>query len=138
LGMLSGERFDCCVVDLRLPGMTGLELLEQIQSDEALHDLPVVVFTGKELTSEEEDRLKRLAKSVVLKDVQSPERLFDETALFLHRVATHLPEAKRHMLERLHGSNEVLRRRKLLVVDDDIRNILAKRKSTLLTSSHVS
>jgi CheY-like chemotaxis protein len=84
-----------------------------------------VVFTGKELSAEEEARLRSVAKSIVLKDVQSPERLFDETALFLHRVVSDLPEAKRHMLERLHGSNEVLRHRKVLVVDDDVRNIFA-------------
>ena len=105
--------------------MTGFELLDKLQKDESLSDLPVVVFTGKELTREEEERLKVVAKSVVLKDVQSPERLFDETALFLHRVVADLPEAKQQMLERLHGSNEVLRRRKVLVVDDDVRNIFA-------------
>ena len=70
-------------------------------------------------------RLRRVAKSIVLKDVQSPERLFDETALFLHRVVADLPEPKRQMLERLHGSNDVLRGRKVLVVDDDARNIFA-------------
>ena len=105
--------------------MTGFELLDKLQEDESLSDLPVVVFTGKELTREEEERLKVVAKSVVLKDVQSPERLFDETALFLHRVVADLPEAKRQMLERLHGSNEVLHHRKVLVVDDDVRNIFA-------------
>jgi CheY-like chemotaxis protein len=87
--------------------------------------VPVVVFTGKELTQDEEMRLRMVAKSIVLKDVQSPERLFDETALFLHRVVTDLPESKRRLLERLHGSNEVLRNRKVLVVDDDARNIFA-------------
>ena len=90
-----------------------------------MRDIPIVVFTGKELTDDEEQRLKTVAKSIVLKDVQSPERLFDETALFLHRVVADLPEPKRHMLERLHGSNEVLRGRKVLVVDDDARNIFA-------------
>jgi CheY-like chemotaxis protein len=105
--------------------MTGFELLEKMQADGALRDLPVVVFTGKELTAEEGSRLKGLAKSVVLKDVQSPERLFDETALFLHRVVDDLPQAKRDMLDRLHRSNEVLRNRRVLVVDDDIRNIFA-------------
>src|SRR5438132_402696 len=125
LDLLSKEPFDCCVIDLRLPDMTGFELLDKLQEDECLSDLPVVVFTGKELTREEEERLKVFAKSVVLKDVQSPERLFDETALFLHRVVADLPEAKRQMLERLHGSNEVLRHRKVLVVDDDVRNIFA-------------
>jgi len=87
--------------------------------------VPVVVFTGKELTSEEEAQLKQVAKSVVLKDVQSPERLLDETALFLHRVVTDLPAAKQQMLERLHRSNEMLRNRQVLVVDDDARNIFA-------------
>jgi CheY-like chemotaxis protein len=117
--------FDCCVVDLRLPDMSGFELLERMQSDASLRDLPVVVFTGKELSTEEEARLKVVAKSVVLKDVQSPERLFDETALFLHRVVSDLPDPKRQMLERLHGSNEVLKGQKVLVVDDDARNIFA-------------
>jgi len=123
---LLGERsFDCCVVDLRLPDTSDFELLERMQSDAALRDLPVVVLTGKDLSGEEEARLKLVAKSVVLKDVQSPERLFDETALFLHRVVADLPEQKRHMLERLHGSNDVLRQRKVLVVDDDVRNVFA-------------
>jgi CheY-like chemotaxis protein len=84
-----------------------------------------VVFTGKELTPEEESQLKTVAKSVVLKDVQSPERLFDETALFLHRVVADLPKAKQQLLERLHNSNEALHNRKVLVVDDDARNIFA-------------
>ena len=88
----ASDAFDCCVVDLRLPDMSGFELLERMQADAALRDVPVVVFTGKELSSEEEARLKPVAKSVVLKDVQSPERLFDETALFLHRVVADLPE----------------------------------------------
>jgi len=82
--------------------------------------VPIVVFTGKELSIEEK-RLKTVAKSIVLKDVQSPERLLDETALFLHRLVTDLPERKQKMLERLHSSNEVLRGRKVLVVDDDVR-----------------
>ena len=113
------------MLDLRLPDMSGFELLEKIQAEPALHDVPVVVFTGKELSPEEEARLKAMAKSIVLKDVQSPERLLDETALFLHRVVADLPVEKQKMLERLHGSNEILRGRKVLVVDDDARNIFA-------------
>jgi CheY-like chemotaxis protein len=125
LQLLKDSQFDCCVVDLRLPDMTGFQLLETVQGDPALRDVPIVVFTGKELTSEEEARLKVVAKSVVVKDVQSPERLFDETALFLHRVVSELPQAKRDLIDRLHGSNDVLRHRKVLVVDDDVRNIFA-------------
>ena len=113
------------MLDLRLPDMTGFELLDQIKADEAMSHVPIVVFTGKDLSADEERRLKALAKSVVLKDVQSPERLLDETALFLHRVVADLPPAKQQMLARLHSSNEALRGRKVLVVDDDARNIFA-------------
>jgi CheY-like chemotaxis protein len=125
LEALLDHSFDCVVLDLRLPDMTGFELLEKVHANPALMDVPVVVFTGKELTAEEQARLKAMAKSIVLKDVQSPERLLDETALFLHRVITDLPLEKQSMLERLHASNEVLRGRKVLVVDDDARNIFA-------------
>jgi CheY-like chemotaxis protein/signal transduction histidine kinase len=125
LAALLDRPFDCVVLDLRLPDMTGFELLDQLQAEARLRDLPVVVFTGKDLTSEEEAQLRSAAKNIVLKDVQSPERLFDETALFLHRVVADLPEAKQKMLERLHTSNEALKQRKVLVVDDDVRNIFA-------------
>ncbi|MDO8553082.1 MAG: response regulator, partial [bacterium] len=88
------KSFDCMVLDLRLPDMSGFELLEKVHAEPALADMPVVVFTGKELDAEEQARLKAMAKSIVLKDVQSPERLLDETALFLHRVITDLPAEK--------------------------------------------
>ncbi|MGH7977993.1 MAG: response regulator, partial [Limisphaerales bacterium] len=123
--MLMDNQFDCCVLDLRLPDMTGFSLLEKMQAEPALREVPVVVFTGKELDPQEEKQLRTLAKSIVLKDVQSLDRLFDETALFLHRVVANLPEPKRQMLARLHNSNESLRGRKALVVDDDARNIFA-------------
>jgi len=119
------EPFDCVVLDLRLPDMTGFDLLQKLQEESALAEIPVVVFTGKDLSTDEELRLRAMAKSIVLKDVQSPERLLDETALFLHRVVTDLPAEKQAMLERLHGSTEVLSHRKVLVVDDDARNIFA-------------
>jgi CheY-like chemotaxis protein len=125
LRVLRGNSFDCCVVDLRLPDMSGFELLERLQAEQELRDIPIVVFTGKELTPQEDARLRTVAKSIVLKDVQSPERLLDETSLFLHRVISDLPDAKRRMIERLHGSTEALRGHRVLVVDDDARNIFA-------------
>ncbi|MDB5869514.1 MAG: putative Signal transduction histidine kinase, partial [Polaromonas sp.] len=125
LAELHNKLFDCVVLDLRLPDMSGFELLERLQQEPALSTVPVVVFTGKELSRDEQAQLKSMAKSIVLKDVQSPERLLDETALFLHRVVTALPANKQAMLERLHNSAEVLRGRKVLVVDDDARNIFA-------------
>ena len=125
LSVMLDRPFDCVVLDLRLPDMSGFDLLERIHAEPGLAQTPVVVFTGKELEPEEQIRLKRMAKSIVLKDVRSPERLLDETALFLHRVVTELPVEKQAMLERLHHSKEVLRNRKVLVVDDDARNIFA-------------
>ena len=125
LDALNREMFDCVVLDLRLPDMTGFEFLDKVHRDPRLDGLPVVVFTGKDLSEAEEAKLRVMAKSIVLKDVQSPERLLDETALFLHRVVTDLPIEKQKMLDRLHGSNEVLHGRRVLVVDDDARNIFA-------------
>ena len=125
LAALREQHFDCVVLDLRLPDMSGFDLLDKMQAELNLADVPVVVFTGKDLSREERARLKSMAKCIVLKDVQSPERLLDETALFLHRVVTELPQQKQAMLERLHSSSEVLRGRKVLVVDDDARNIFA-------------
>jgi CheY-like chemotaxis protein len=125
LDALVERAFDCVVVDLRLPDVTGFELLERLRAREGMLDVPIVVFTGKELSEAEELKLQTFAKSIVLKDVRSPERLFDETALFLHRVMSQLPEAKRNLIDRLHSSNDILRGRKVLVVDDDARNIFA-------------
>ena len=125
LTALSEEPFDCVVLDLRLPDMSGFEVLERLRDDAALTDVPVVVFTGKELSPEEDARLHTLARSVVVKGVESPERLLDETALFLHRVVADLPPEKQQMLERLHRSDNDLVGRKVLVVDDDVRNNFA-------------
>jgi CheY-like chemotaxis protein len=105
--------------------MSGFEVLENIRDDASLADIPVVVFTGRELTPEEDAQLHTIARSVVVKGVESPERLLDETALFLHRLVADLPKEKRRMLERLHSSDEDLIGRTVLLVDDDARNIFA-------------
>ncbi len=125
LSVLHEQTVDCVVLDLRLPDMSGFELLELIRDDAALADLPVVVFTGRELSPEEDAQLHTMARSVVVKGVESPERLLDETALFLHRVVSDLPAEKQLMLERLHSSDEDLVGKTVLLVDDDARNIFA-------------
>ena len=125
LRLLQESAYDCVVLDLRLPDMTGFEVLEKLRDTPKLKDVPVVVFTGRELTPDEDAQLHTLARSVVLKDVESPERLLDETALFLHRVVADLPASKQQMLDRLHRSDDALAGRKVLVVDDDVRNIFA-------------
>jgi len=125
LAALAEQPCDCVVLDLRLPDMTGFEVLERISEKDGLSDLPVVVFTGRELSAEEDARLHMLARSVVVKGVESPERLLDETSLFLHRVFADLPPEKQQMLDRLHQSDEDLVGKSVLVVDDDVRNIFA-------------
>jgi hypothetical protein len=125
LKALHEEQIDCAVLDLRLPDMSGFELLKIFRDDPALSDLPVVVFTGRELSPEEDVQLHTIARSVLVKGVESPERLLDETALFLHRVIADLPEDKQKMLERLHSSDEDLVGKTTLLVDDDVRNIFA-------------
>jgi HAMP domain-containing protein/CheY-like chemotaxis protein/signal transduction histidine kinase len=116
---------DCVVLDLRLPDMSGFDILERIKIDPSLCDVPVIVFTGRELSPEEDAQLHTMARSVVVKGVESPERLLDETALFLHRVFADMPSDKQRMLERLHSSDENLVAQKVLLVDDDARNIFA-------------
>ncbi|MGA7019425.1 MAG: response regulator, partial [Pseudolabrys sp.] len=125
LAALRRHPADCVVLDLRLPDMSGFEVLEQLGADETLSEVPVVVFTGRELSAEEDARLHTMARSIVVKGVESPERLLDETALFLHRVVTDLPIEKQRMLERLTTSDEDLVSRTVLLVDDDARNIFA-------------
>jgi CheY-like chemotaxis protein len=123
--ILREQTVDCIVLDLRLPDMSGFDFLERIPNDAAMRDIPVVVFTGRELSPEEDARLRTMARSVVVKGVESPERLLDETALFLHRDVTSLPAETQRMLERLHGSDEGLAGKTVLLVDDDARNIFA-------------
>ena len=125
LAALRDRPCDCVVLDLRLPDMSGFEVLERMRADDALTDVPVVVFTGRELSAEEDAQLHTMARSIVVKGVESPERLLNETALFLHRIITDLPAEKQQMLERLNSSDEDLVGRTVLLVDDDARNIFA-------------
>jgi CheY-like chemotaxis protein/signal transduction histidine kinase/HAMP domain-containing protein len=125
LDILRQGACDCVVLDLRLPDMSGFEVLERMRGEAALADVPVVVFTGRELSANEDAQLHTMARSIVVKGVESPERLLDETALFLHRVFSDLPVEKQRMLERLNSSDEDLVGRTVLLVDDDSRNIFA-------------
>ncbi len=116
---------DCVVLDLRLPDISGFDILHEMRNDSHLSDIPVVVFTGRELTPEEDMQLHSMARSIVVKGVESPERLLDETSLFLHRVVTDLPPDMQRMLDRLNSSDEDLAGKTVLLVDDDARNIFA-------------
>ena len=140
LAAISDGSYDCVVLDLKLPDISGFEVLDRLHDIPQSNDLPIVVFTGKELSPEEDSRLHMLARSVVVKGVESPERLLDETALFLHRVVADLPQEKQNMLDRLHRSDDALLGKRVLVVDDDVRNIFAlssvleRRGMTVLTA----
>ncbi|HSJ08251.1 MAG TPA: response regulator, partial [Longimicrobiales bacterium] len=125
LERIAETRFDCMVLDLGLSGMSGFSLLEQIKDHPGAAELPIIVYTGRDLSQAEETQLKRYADTIIVKDVKSPERLLDETALFLHRVEGRLPESKRRMLERLHSSEPTFAGKKVMIVDDDVRNIFS-------------
>jgi HAMP domain-containing protein/signal transduction histidine kinase/CheY-like chemotaxis protein len=127
---LDSGQFDCMVVDLVLPGDDGIQLIEKVraraQETDKLRELPIVVYTGKDLTPEDEEALKKYAQSVILKStVHSPERLLSETALFLHRIESRLPERSKAVLEASRHSDASVAGRKVLVVVDDVRNIFA-------------
>ncbi len=125
LAELEREQFDCMVLDLKLPEMQGFALLETIKKDDRFRDLPVIIYTGKELTRGEETKLRKYAETIIVKDASSPERLLDETSLYLHRVESRLPAEQRKMLEQLHSADAVFQGKKVLLVDDDVRNVFA-------------
>jgi HAMP domain-containing protein/CheY-like chemotaxis protein/GAF domain-containing protein len=125
LEALELQPYDCMVLDLKLPARGGFELLEQIKQDDRFASTPVIVYTGKELTQRETTKLRKLADTIVVKDASSPERLLDETALFLHRVERKLPQEKRRLLEQLHSAEEIFKDKKIVIVDDDVRNVFA-------------
>ncbi|PAX58407.1 response regulator [Brunnivagina elsteri] len=125
LSFLQANQVDCIVLDLGLPDINGFELIEQIKQQPSLIKIPIIVYTGKELSQKEETKLRRLTETIIIKNVRSPERLFDETALFLHRVQANLPQVKQKILESLCTFDPVLADKKILIVDDDVRNIFA-------------
>ncbi len=125
LAALDETHFDCVVLDLKLPDMTGFEMLEKLKNDVRFRDLPVIVYTGTELTRRDETKLRKYAQTIIVKDANSPERLLEETSLHLHRAASQLPVDKRNVIEQLHRADEVFRDKRVLVVDDDVRNVFA-------------
>ncbi|MEW9856203.1 response regulator [Novosphingobium sp. M1R2S20] len=125
LDRLGSETFDCMVLDLNLPDMPGLDLLERLSSDESVGFPPVIVYTGRDLSSQEEMRLRRYSKSIIVKGAKSPERLLDEVTLFLHQVVSDMPAEQQQMLAKSLGRDAALEGRQILVVEDDIRNVYA-------------
>ncbi|MGC2236079.1 MAG: HAMP domain-containing protein [Pyrinomonadaceae bacterium] len=125
LGKLQSEKFDCAIVDLMLPDMEWSELIGKIKQKSGFPELPVIVHTGKDLTKRETSRIKKLAETIIIKDADSLERLVDETALFLHRDVADLNESQKNMMKRVNVTDPRLEGKKVLVVDDDIRNIFA-------------
>jgi CheY-like chemotaxis protein len=135
LQALRATHFDCMVIDLGLPDMSGFDVLEKLKKEFGLHDLPVIVYTAKELSGKEETRLRKLAESIVIKDARSPERLLAETSLFLHRVSAKLSPSKRRILEEESNADPVLAGKKVLIIDDDVRNIFSL--TSLLERHHM-
>ncbi|WP_235425770.1 HAMP domain-containing protein [Cellvibrio mixtus] len=125
LNALSSTHFDCVVLDLTLPDMSGFDVIDSMAKHDAMRDVPVVVYTAKDLSRKEITKLKRVGKTIVVKDARSPERLLNETSLFLHRAHASMPEPQRRMIEAIRDADSGLAGRKVLIVDDDLRNIFA-------------
>jgi len=125
LARLRQTTFDCMVMDLNLPDLSGYQLLEKMAEQEHVAFPPVIVYTGRSLSAEEEQNLRRFSRSIIIKDARSPERLLDEVTLFLHQVETTLPAESQRMLKVARDRETVFEGRRILVVEDDVRNIFA-------------
>ncbi len=125
LAHLKDTTFDCMVVDLNLPDLSGYDLLEKMSQQEDLAFPPVIIYTGRALDREEEQRLRRYSKSIIIKDARSPERLLDEVTLFLHQVEAKLPPEHQQMLKTARDRESALEGRRVLIVEDDVRNVFA-------------
>jgi len=125
LEVLKKEKIDCMVIDLGLPDISGVELIERINKDLNINDLPIIVYTGKELSEKEETELKKVSETIIIKGADSMERLLNETSLFLHRVEENFPEDKKKMLKKFYLKDPALAGKKVIIIDDDVRNIFA-------------
>jgi CheY-like chemotaxis protein len=125
LARVQAQSFDCLVTDLQLPDASGYDLLESLSKDPRFSRLPVIVYTGRALSREEETRLRRFSKSIIIKGARSPERLLDEVTLFLHSVESALPPDQQSMLRRARQRDESFEGRHLLLAEDDVRIIFA-------------
>ncbi|MBN1218275.1 MAG: response regulator [Anaerolineae bacterium] len=128
LDLLQTQHFDCMILDLNLPDMSGFEVLNKIKTNGFIAKCPVIVYTGRDLTPEENVELMKYADRVIVKGVMSPERLVDETALFLHRVVSEMPKDKQQTIKLLYNEDGLLKDKKVLIVDDDMRNSFALSK----------
>ncbi len=122
---LGRSTFDCMVLDLSLPDASGFALLEKLSNEPDYSFPPVIVYTGRVLGSEEEQRLRKYSKSIIIKGAKSPERLLDEVTLFLHQVVSELPAEKRKLIEKATNRDEALEGRRVLIAEDDVRNVFA-------------
>lgn len=125
LKLLKQQTFDCMVLDLSLPDASGYTLLETLSQDSAHSFPPVIVYTGRELSADDEQRLRRYSKSIIIKGAKSPERLLDEVSLFLHQVISELPDEQQKMIRKARNRDALLEGRRILVVEDDVRNVYA-------------
>lgn len=117
--------YDCVILDLNLPDYSGFELLKKIEESNEITVPPIIVYTGRELTKEEDYELQKYASSIIIKGVKSEERLLDETALFLHRVVDNLPTPKKNIITKLHDKDALFENKRILLADDDMRNVYA-------------
>ncbi|MGJ9419957.1 response regulator [Massilia sp. CMS3.1] len=137
LALLRTEIFDCMIIDLRLPDMQGRELLEKMSHEDLVSFPPVIVYTGRNLTRDEEAELMKYSRSIIIKGARSPERLLDEVTLFLHKVESQLSTERQHMLKTVRGRDRVFEGRTILLVDDDVRNVFALTAALEQRGAHV-
>jgi tubulin-specific chaperone A len=123
--LLKSGKFDCMILDLCLPDMSGIEFVTKVRHDENILYIPIIIYTGKELTKKEKIALNKYAERIIIKGPKSPERLLNETTLFLHRMKKNLSEEKQKMLRMVNDKESILKDKKILIVDDDMRNVFA-------------